>query len=65
MLHAFVKSGDLDEKKKQELASQLAMTKAKEQLLAKAKNRYSQIYVASGQDTEEILVNGIFYLEIR
>jgi hypothetical protein len=56
MMSAFVKSGAVDEKRRIELEGQLAMAKAKEQLLAKAKNRYSQIYVAS-DDGDEVLVN--------
>jgi hypothetical protein len=56
MMSAFVKSGAVDEKRRIELEGQLAMAKAKEQLLAKAKNRYSQIYVPSDEG-DEVLVN--------
>ena len=59
MMNAFVKSGDIDPKGQQELEAQLAASKAKEQLLVKAKNRYAQLHVSQPDDSEALVSNGL------
>jgi hypothetical protein len=56
MISAFEKSGMSDQKKRLELESQLATAKAKEGLLAKAKNRYAQLYVAGDDEEQDLLL---------
>lgn len=64
MMSAFVKGLDLDVKRQAELENQLAMSKAKESLLAKAKNRYSQLYIPEEEEFEDaLIINGIDLLK--
>ncbi|KAJ3304883.1 Serine/threonine kinase [Kappamyces sp. JEL0829] len=56
MINAFVKSGDVDPKRQQELEAQLSASKAKEQLLIKAKNRYAQLHVVQDEDVADEVV---------
>ena len=56
MINAFVQSRDVDVKRQQELESQLAASKAKEQILIKAKNRYKQLHVGVDDDTQDALL---------
>lgn len=56
MMNAFVKTGDIDPKGQQELEIQLSNSKAKEQLLIKAKNRYAQLHVAQVEETTDALL---------
>jgi hypothetical protein len=56
MINAFVQSRDVDVKRQQELESQLAASKAKEQILIKAKNRYKQLHVGVDDDAQDALL---------
>ncbi|KAI8894225.1 kinase-like domain-containing protein [Globomyces pollinis-pini] len=53
MISALLRSGDNDAKRRQDLESQLAAAKIKEQLLVRAKNRYSQLYVPTDVSEED------------